>query len=143
MADMITAPERHVVADGRERLNGVVLEDETVVADGELREQRAPGADVADELVPERSGRVVLAGPHRVHLRVTERDEHRETVRRIARRDVFEIHERPIQERRRVPIRTVDGERHDLVGRISRKIVVREAGNIPRAEHHDISHRSA
>ena len=34
VADVVAAPQRHVVADSHERLDGVVLEDEAVVAAG-------------------------------------------------------------------------------------------------------------
>ena len=42
MTDVIAAPQRHVVADRHERLHGVVLEDEAVVARRRGREIAAP-----------------------------------------------------------------------------------------------------
>src|ERR1041385_1682368 len=51
MADVIAAPQHHVVADRREWLNGVVFEYETVVADYSARKHGRLGADVADHLI--------------------------------------------------------------------------------------------
>jgi hypothetical protein len=44
--DVIAAPEDDVVADPRERLDRVVLDDETILADRRAGEEDGPTADV-------------------------------------------------------------------------------------------------
>jgi hypothetical protein len=48
VADMIAAPNHYVVADGDERLNSIVFEDETILARMEPREVRRPAAHICD-----------------------------------------------------------------------------------------------
>ena len=67
MADMIAAPQNDVVADGDKRLNGVVFEDKTVVADGRAGKISRPRADITDEPVAFLLEAFVDALPHPIH----------------------------------------------------------------------------
>src|SRR6266581_1267327 len=58
---VVPAPERDVVPDVHEGLDGVVLEDETVLADAQLGPHGRLAADVTGQLVPLRL-RVLTAG---------------------------------------------------------------------------------
>ena len=51
VTNVITTPEHHVVSNGREWLNRIVLENKTVVADAGSAKEGSFRADVADELV--------------------------------------------------------------------------------------------
>src|SRR3989442_1401775 len=76
VADVVPAPHDDVVADRDERLNRVVLEDETVVADGGVAPERASGAHVRHQPVPAPLRLVVDTLAQAVHLPVPDRDEH-------------------------------------------------------------------
>src|SRR5881409_2300040 len=63
MSDVVAAPEGDVVADRDERLDRVVLEDETVVT-RRLRQVRAAGADVGFEPIAGVLHLGILRGAH-------------------------------------------------------------------------------
>src|SRR5205814_6349142 len=98
MPDVIAAPQSHVVANGHERLDGVVLEDETVFADPAFVQDRGAGAYIAREGITERLGREILFSAQRVQLRVTQRDEELMGVGWKSRKDVLERHDRQATE---------------------------------------------
>src|SRR5262245_15790584 len=52
MADVVTRPQRRIVADLDERLNGVVLENQAILADLEIRPRRRLRADVRSKRIP-------------------------------------------------------------------------------------------
>src|SRR5690349_6402362 len=73
VADVVAAPEDDVAADPYERLHGVVLEDEAVLAELDVAPHEGATRHVARECVA-----LLLRGTHQprakpVHLRVDER----------------------------------------------------------------------
>lgn len=51
VTDMIPAPERDVAADADKRLDGIVFENEAVVAWRMVRQERTAAPDVADQII--------------------------------------------------------------------------------------------
>ena len=140
--DVVAAPQRHVAAQAHERLYGVVLEDETIVAVRILRQERAAAAHVADEPVAERPGLVVLRCPHLIHLRVAHGHEHLVGRWWIDQRDLVERHQRETLKGIAVPVCRVHGEGNDRMVRIRREVEMGEPRDVPGPENDDVRHDS-
>ncbi len=75
MADVVTAPQGHIVANLDKRLDGLVLENKTVVTNCcwlDPIDQLA--GDVACQLVTHRFSLGVLLGPDAIDIPIAERD---------------------------------------------------------------------
>jgi hypothetical protein len=73
MADVIATPHHHVIADGDEGLNGVVLKDKAVIATGEARPGGRFRADLGNQRITEGLRCGIFFGACMVHFLETER----------------------------------------------------------------------
>src|SRR5688572_19298176 len=140
MADVVAAPHDNVVADGDERLDCVVLEDEAVLAAGEVWPGRRLAADVTYQPITALLGVLVFFRPQMVHPLEAERNKQLERIRRIVPFQVFESDDRQALELRGSEIVAVDGEGYDIVRRVVSQIEVSKFRPLARPEHHDPSH---
>ena len=125
----------------RERLDGVVLEDEAVVSGPGVRQIRTARADVAHEPVSGTLHLGVLRGTNAVHFGITDRDEHRVLIGRIRRRHGPGVDERKPLEGVAAPVLGVNRKRGDLVLAVAGEVEVRQAGDVAGAENHKTCHR--
>src|SRR5215212_1018555 len=89
VTNMVTTPKRHVVTNVHERLNRVVLENETVVADWMIGQERAAATHVTHQLVALLFRLEIFLFAKLVHASVAQRDKHPEFTGRVTLRDLF------------------------------------------------------
>ena len=135
MTNVIPAPECYVVPDSDERLDSVVLENETVVSDGMVSQEGATAANITSHLVTILFGLMVLFGAQLVHPRITQRNEHFKFPGGVKLRYVLKGHEWEIQECITLPIFFIHCEGRDLMVAITREVIMRQPGNVTRAEN--------
>ena len=142
MADVITRPERDVVTDFDEGLDGVVLENETVVADRFAGEHGGAGAAIGDESVALLPGFCDLGGAQLVKLVVTYGDKQVMGGRRESFRHLIEGHDGQPAEGVGGLERGVHGEAGERPVRVSGEIEMGELANIAAAENNEWFHGS-
>ena len=118
VADVITAPEHDITADLNKRLDGIVFENETVVATFKSGESCCFGTDVTDQFVTLLPGIVVFFSSHVVHSLKAHRNEHLEFRGIVMLFDFVERHDRQIFVGWRLDIIAVERKCHYLMRRI-------------------------
>lgn len=94
MADVVAAPENHVVPHLHEGLQGIVLEDETVFADLHVMPDKCPAADIADTRISLLLDRQKQAAADSVQFCRTDGDKRSKFLWRIVLFQIFEGNDR-------------------------------------------------
>src|ERR1700741_3568763 len=131
MTNVIAAPKNDVIANRRERLNRVVFEDKTVVADLSAGEDCRPRANVADKVVSLLFDLVINGFTQTVHAARRHGSEEFEFGRRINGLDIFKGNDRQIFKRlffRKVLF--VHTEGNDLVLTVVLQIELRQLSKV-------------
>src|SRR4051794_11870233 len=123
MADVVAAPEHHVVADVDERLDRVVLEDEAVLADDEIGPRRRLRADVGNQPITALLRLPADAGSDLVDAPVADSDEHRVVRGRVALDDLLECDYRAPGQDLLAEVLAVDRERDRIVRTVVLEVV--------------------
>src|SRR5437868_1356194 len=142
MADVIPAPEDHVVADPREGLDGVVLQDEAILADGRSPEERGPAAHVADEAVA--TFLPLAIDPLTASVHPLRRHRREEVVLGGGKvmLQLLEWHDGlTFEDGLGGEILPRDREGVDLASTVMRQVEVRQRGEVPEAEDDHAGHR--
>src|SRR5205085_7580631 len=142
VADVIPAPQRDVIADADEGLDGVVLQDEAVVPDGVIGEEGAAAADVARQLVAAALGLPVLLRPRLIHPGVAQGDEHLVVSWGVKPDDLLEGHQRQAEEGVAREVLPVDREGRDFVIAVAGEIVMGKSGDVARPENNQLRHKA-
>ena len=122
VADVISAPKSNIITDPDEGLNRVVLENKTVIPDWMIRQEGTPATDVTRQFVSGFPGLMVFLGTHLVHLRVTQGDKHLVFPWRVEFGDLFESHQREIEEYIAGEILLIDGESRNFMLAVASKV---------------------
>ena len=127
VADVVAAPQIHIVAEPAGWLHGLIFQDETVLADDEIRPSDRLRTDIGREPVAGSSCLCEFFGAQSIESTVGQRDEHVVIAGRKTRGDFAPCDDRKTFDFRRLYIGIVDGEAHDFVGAVVLEIEARKA----------------
>src|SRR5262249_25834271 len=142
VADVVAAPECHVVANLHKRLNRVVFENKTVVADGMVRQETATTTHVTHELVTKRFHLMIFLFPSFVHASVAQADKHLVLSGCVSFFNSFQRHERKLEKRISGPVFFVHCKSDDFVFTIASEVVVGHPCDDARSENYQLCHDS-
>lgn len=141
MADVVAAPKDDVVADQNKRLNRVVFEDETVLANRGLGEACCPRADVRNARIPATLEFAKDFSTKSIHTVWRERSEGTYRGGRKVRLQLLERHNRQALERCRLRhVLAMDREPNDAMFAIVLEIEMRKGSEIAGSKDDDIGH---
>src|SRR5262249_28092281 len=135
--DMVPAPQGNVVTNPYKRLNGVVFEDETVLAGPVIAQVGATRADITHQTVASRLYRGTSVGAILVHASIAQSDEHRMAVRRESETGLIEVEYRQTEKFIAAPECRIHCERHDFMIAIPGKVHASQPGDVASAENYD------
>ena len=140
MADVVAAPQRHVISDRRERLQRVVFENEAVFAVCEPRPDTRFRADVRGERIAFVFRCFTFVATKLVETGIAERNEHVACVRRPTIGDCFERTHRQVAERFSVQKLGVYREPNHITRRIVVEVKPRQLRDIAGSKNDDRLH---
>lgn len=135
VTDVIAAPQHDIVADGRERLNGIVFENKTVIADL-VAECGGVRRDVRNERISFRFRKIIDVLAVGIHFPRSHRGEKKKIAGRVNALDFFERHNRQAVKIRLLEICRIYRKSHDFTIRIVREVIVRQFSGIEHTENH-------
>src|SRR5436189_3345462 len=141
VADMISTPHHDVVAKLYKRLNGIVLEDKTIVAAFKVGKSRGLGANVADKFISSSFGVGIFFRPDMIHPLETHGNKHLELVGRI---DLFDF---VIRDDRQAlvfvlfEVVAIQRKGDHLMRRVMCKVEMCQFSPLTNSENHDFCHQ--
>src|SRR5205823_9059763 len=116
------------------------FQDKAIVSDRVIRQKRTSAADVADQLISGLFRLVIFLCADLVHSAITQGHKHFVALWRVGLLDLFKRHEGQIEETIVPAVLLIDGESRDLVIAVSRKVIVREPGDVAGAKNDQFRH---